>query len=206
MPLTWQREVEGWKWSHCISIEQAWLADRAGWLQPIGGRGCAEEVRGRGSTILGALHRTVRWGQSAKPSSHPSIIKSVTVDIFWHERWSTLITTEDPTTGIKEEKSSCLFDRVWTSCNTDAVICAPALRNARVHVRIHKKEAVLQRFVFFSHFKVMHSEQSIALYGEDGFSAELWTLCQIRLRAAYSLLTGAAFSNDPWWESHLLWW
>ncbi|TKS90805.1 hypothetical protein D9C73_024938 [Collichthys lucidus] len=45
---------------------------------------------------------------------------------------------------------------------------------------------------------VMHSEQSIALYGEDGFSAEPWTLCQIRLRAAYSLLTGAAFSNDPW--------
>lgn len=76
---------------------------------------------------MGAFHRTVRWGQSAKPSSHPSIIKSVTVNIFWHERLSTLITTEDPTTGIKEEKSGSLSDR--SSCYMDAVIRAPALRN-----------------------------------------------------------------------------
>lgn len=51
-----------------------------------------QEVRDAGSAMLGALHGTVRWGQSAKPSSHPSIIKSVTVNIFWHEFPSFLIT------------------------------------------------------------------------------------------------------------------
>lgn len=45
--------------------------------------------------------------------------------------------------------------------------------------------------------EIVHSKQPIALYGEDGFSPELWPLCQIRLRAAYSLLTEAACSNDP---------
>ena len=171
--------MEGWKWSHCISMEQAWLADRASDCSPV----VLKAVRRRwGSTILGALHKTVVWGQSAKPSSHPSIIKSVSVNMFWHECLSLLITTVDPTTGIKEEKYSCLFDKEST-LSTPVWTC--------VHV-------------FKSNFK--GSQQSIVLYGEDSFSPELWSLCQIRLRAACSLLTGAACSNDPWWESHLLWW
>lgn len=74
-----------------------------------------------------------------------------------------------------------------------AVICAPALRN----LCVHKQEAPLQLSAFSHQSDSVHSEQSIALYGEDGFSAELWPLCQIRLRAACSLLTGAACSNDP---------
>lgn len=152
MPLTWQREVEGWKWSHCISIEQAWLADRAVWLEPSGGKGSAEEVRGRGSAILGALHRTVGWGQSAKPSSHPSIIKSVTVNIFWHERLSTLIATEYPTTAIKEEnEAACLTD--WTSCHTDAVIYTPALRNVGACVHTSKEP-----FSSYLHFLISKRE------------------------------------------------
>lgn len=74
----------------------------------------------------------------------------------------------------------------------DAVICAPALRSVCAY------KALLQLSAFFSfQCDSVHSEQSIALYGEDGFSAELRPHCQIRLRAAFSLLTGAACSNDP---------
>lgn len=65
--------------------------------------------------MLWALHGTVRWGHSAKPSSHPSIIKSVTVNIFQHERLSTLITTENNKTDNAKDKLSHLFDKEQTA-------------------------------------------------------------------------------------------
>ncbi len=80
------------------------------------------------------------------------------------------------------------------SCYVDPMICAPALRH--VCVSVHKQTALLHLSASSSDQSV-HSKQPIALYGENSFSAELWPLCQIRLRAAYSLLTGAACSNDP---------
>lgn len=39
---------------------------------------------------------------SVSKTKRPSIIESVTVNIVWHECLSTLITTADPVTGIKE--------------------------------------------------------------------------------------------------------
>lgn len=199
MPLTWQREVEGWKWSHCISIEQAWLAGRAVWLEPGGGKGSAEETRGRGSTILGALHRTVGWGQSAKPSSHPSIIKSVTVNIFWHERLSTLITTEDPHNRHQRGEIKLL---VWhTVSYTYALICTPVLRNVRVCVCvcIHEPETLLYMYpsAFLFSKGVCTASSPLLFMERMAFHQSCGPLCQIRLRAAYSLLTGAACSNDP---------
>lgn len=65
--------------------------------------------------MLWALHGTVTWGHSAKPSSHPSIIKSVTVNIFRHERLSTLIKTENNKTDNAKEKLSHLFDKEQTA-------------------------------------------------------------------------------------------
>lgn len=91
------------------------MADRAIWLEPNGGNGSIQEERDRGSTMLWALHGTVTWGHSAKPSSHPSIIKSVTVNIFRHERLSTLIKTENNKTDNAKEKLSHLFDKEQTA-------------------------------------------------------------------------------------------
>lgn len=114
MPLTLQRDVEGYggwraKSGH-IALASCRLADKAVWRHSS-----VEMVRGRGSSILGALLRTVGWGQSAKPSSHLSIIKSVTVNIFWHKRLGPFISTEDHYQSVRLNKSNfSLNDRsVW---------------------------------------------------------------------------------------------
>lgn len=59
---------------------------------------------------------------SVSKTKRPSIIESVTVNIVWHECLSTLITTADPVTGIKEgswgreDQAACLtrVQAAWT--------------------------------------------------------------------------------------------